>query len=334
MKKMVIILFLILIGVAAWVSVDAWKQISRPYKAYSGTSHLEIPAGESISTTARRLERNGIISSRTWFLVYTRLFHRSVMFKTGEYNFDHPLTMRQVIEKLRKGQVILHRVTIIEGQTLEETAATASEQLGISDTEFLRAANDPAPIRDLDPDASDLEGYLFPDTYRVPRTMRAAELVRLMVGKFREKFNRTLEWRAHEMKLSVRQVIALASLIEKETADRSERFLISSVFHNRVRIGMPLASDPTIIYALKRDGKWKNKLGWAELKYESPYNTRLNRGIPPGPICSPGIASIEAALYPENTRFLYFVSKDGRTHQFSRTLREHNQAVRKYILKK
>jgi len=334
MKKVVILLLIIVLALCAWTGWEAWHKVFRPFQGYTGTTTVEIPEGETVSAAAESLERQGIITSRTWFLVYYRLFHRGVAFKTGEYRFDRPMTMKEVILKLHRGHVILHKITITEGLTIEETAAAAAAQLGMDATKFLEAARDPSAIRDLDPDADSLEGYLYPDTYHVPRTMNAAGLVALMVSHFRERFNRTLEWRSHEMKLTVRQVVTLASIIEKETADRGERFLISSVFHNRLRIGMPLASDPTIIYALKREGKWRDKLGWAELKYDSPYNTRLYRNIPPGPICSPGIASIEAALYPESTRYLYFVSKDGRQHYFSTTLREHNRAVRKYILKK
>ena len=334
MKKVVIILLIIVLVLCAWTGWEAWHKVFRPFQGYTGTSNVEIPEGETVSATAERLERRGVITSRTWFLVYYRLFHRGIAFKTGEYRFDRPMTMKEVIRKLHRGHVILHKITITEGLTIEETAAAAAAQLGMDPTKFLEAARDPSAIRDLDPKADSLEGYLYPDTYHVPRTMKSSGLVALMVSHFRERFNRTLEWRSHEMKMTVRQVVTLASIIEKETADRGERFLISSVFHNRLRIGMPLASDPTIIYALKREGKWRDKLGWAELKYDSPYNTRLYRNIPPGPICSPGIASIEAALYPENTRYLYFVSKDGRQHYFSTTLREHNRAVRKYILKK
>lgn len=334
MKKLITVLLIVVLILCAWVGWQAWRQVFRPFQAYAGSLTLQIPPGEPVSVTAERLERHGVISSRTWFLVYYRLFHRGTVFKTGEYRFTRPLTMKQVIFKLHQGQVVLHKVTVTEGLTLTETADVVCAQLDIDRKAFLETAKDPAPIRDLDAEANDLEGYLYPDTYHVPATLDAPAMVSLMVEHFRQRFNRTLEWRSHEMKLTVRQVVTLASLIEKETADRSERFLISSVFHNRLRIGMPLACDPTIIYALKRDGKWRGKLGWAELKYDSPFNTRLNAGLPPGPICSPGIASIEAALYPESTNFLYFVSKDGRTHHFSRTLQEHNRAVRKYILDK
>ena len=140
--------------------------------------------------------------------------------------------------------------------------------------------------------------------------------------------------RANTLNLSVREVVILASLIEKETSSRHERFLISSVFHNRLRIGMPMGCDPTIVYALKRDNLYTGKLRWKDLKYKSPYNTRIHRGLPPGPICNPGFASIEGALFPDNTKYLYFVAKDSKTHYFSKNLKEHNWAVRKYIKNK
>jgi UPF0755 protein len=154
----------------------------------------------------------------------------------------------------------------------------------------------------------------------------------MMIRKFKDNFTNSMRWRADQLGLSIREVVTLASLIEKETSAREERFLISSVFHNRLKIGMPMGCDPTVIYALKRDNVYRGKLGWKELKYDSPYNTRLYKGLPPGPICNPGYASIEAALFPENTKYLYFVSKDGRSHYFSKTLKEHNWAVRKFII--
>jgi UPF0755 protein len=168
----------------------------------------------------------------------------------------------------------------------------------------------------------------------VQKGLTADDFIKLQVKKFKENFTNAMKWRAREIGLSIREVVTLASLIEKETAVREERFLISSVFHNRLRLGMSLDCDPTIIYAMKKIGRYNGKIGWDDLKIDSPYNTRLHNGLPPGPICSPGFASIEAALFPENTRYLFFVSMDGSAHYFSKTLGEHNQAVRKYIIGK
>jgi UPF0755 protein len=242
--------------------------------------------------------------------------------------------MKEVIIKLHQGLVVLHKITIPEGLITGEIAQLFSSRrdFNIEAQEYIRLARSPRLIRSLDPEAPDLEGYLFPDTYMIQRDMTAEEMVQLMVNRFKDMFTHSLKWRAKELKLSIREVITLASLIEKETSSREERFLISSVFHNRLRLGMAMDCDPTIIYALKRENRYEGKLGWKDLKYDSPYNTRLHRGLPPGPICNPGFDSIEAALYPENTKYLFFVAKNSTSHYFSETLQEHNRAVQKYII--
>ena len=155
-----------------------------------------------------------------------------------------------------------------------------------------------------------------------------------MVRRFRQNFSNTFIWRARDIGFTIRQVVIMASLIEKETAARDERFLVASVFHNRMRHKTLFDCDSTIIYALKKAGRYRGKLGWDDLKFPSPYNTRLYRGLPPGPIGNPGYASLEASLYPENTEYMFFVAKDANSHYFSKTLAEHNRAVKKYIIDK
>lgn len=185
-------------------------------------------------------------------------------------------------------------------------------------------------ISDWDPEARDLEGYLFPDTYRVPRKATAADLVAVMVGQFRKVFDDGLHTRAAKLGLSVRDIVTLASLIEEETSLDTERALVSAVFHNRMRIGMKLDCDPTIIYALKLEGRYMGRLLLRDLKLSSPYNTYLHAGLPPGPISNPGEPSLQAALHPARDKFLYFVSRNDGSHRFSRTLGEHLEAVREY----
>ena len=201
---------------------------------------------------------------------------------------------------------------------------------GVDAEEFLAAARDPEPIRDLDPDAEDLEGYLFPDTYHVPLASDTARaLVRRMLQRFREVVGPELT-RIEKKDLTVREVVIIASLVELETAAVEERPRIAGVFLNRLEKRMLLQTDPTIIYALKQEGRWNGNIRRRDLEMDSPYNTYRHAGLPPGPIGSPGREAILAVLDPEETRDLYFVSRNDGTHHFSETLREHNRAVDRY----
>jgi UPF0755 protein len=240
--------------------------------------------------------------------------------------------MKAIIEKLQKGRVLLYKITIKEGMTLNETAEYLAINHNLNQEKFIQAAHNTDLIRDLDEKATDLEGYLYPDTYLVQKGINVEKFVGLMIKKFKKNMSNSMRWRAKDLNFSIRDIISLASLIEKETSLRSERFLISSVFHNRLKINMPLGCDPTIIYALKKDNLYTGKIRWKDLEYDSPYNTRMYKGLPPGPICSPGFASIEAALFPEDSEYFYFVAKDHKSHYFSKTLKEHNWAVKKYII--
>lgn len=332
MKKIIISLLLIIMVIALVVGVDVYKKVFKPYKGYSNSINIMIEKGSSVSAIGKLLYQKKIIPSYAYFSIYYRLFFSSIKLKSGEYLFDEALNMKQIIEKLNHGKVILHKITIKEGMTIDETADFLESNHQIDSRHFLNACLEKNRIADVDSRAADLEGYLYPDTYLVPHHTSAAELVSMMVRKFKDNFTHIMAWRAMDIKFSVRDVIILASLIEKETSSRNERFLISSVFHNRLRLGIPLACDPTIVYFLKKEKQYTGKLRWKDLKIKSRFNTRLYKGLPPGPICSPGIASIEAALYPATTKYLYFVAKDLKTHYFSKTLKEHNWAVRKYII--
>jgi UPF0755 protein len=227
-----------------------------------------------VAAIGKKLERQGVIADAGYFRRYYRLFFAGKNLKAGEYLFDGPLSVRQVIEKLEQGKAILYKVTVKEGLWIGETAQVF-EQAGLFPaSEFRRVASSAALIRDLDPEATDLEGYLFPDTYMVRKDITPAEMAAAMVGRFRENFNNTAIWRARDIGFTTRQAVILASLIEKETANRDERFLVSSVFHNRLRQRMLLDCDSTIVYALKKAGRYHGKLGWDDLKVDSPYNTR------------------------------------------------------------
>jgi UPF0755 protein len=333
-RRVLLLLLLAALAAAAWIINGVYRKVFYPFQGFERSTVVKIDSGMSVAAIARRLQAQGVIASAEYFTRYYRLFFASRKLKAGEYLFDGPLSMRQVIEKLEEGKAILYKITVKEGLWIGEMAQLFEEAGLFPAAEFRRAAADTGLIRDIDPEATDLEGYLFPDTYLVRRDFTAREMAALMVEHFRQNFGNTFAWRARDIGFTMRQAVILASLIEKETANRDERFLISSVFHNRLRQGMLLDCDSTIVYALKRAGAYHGKLGWQDLKLDSPYNTRLHHGLPPGPIASPGYAALEAALYPENTEYLYFVAKDGSSHYFSKTLAEHNRAVRKFVLQR
>ena len=334
MKKIMLYLFLAAILILAWLGFDVYRKVFSSYQDYSGKVVVRIEPGNSAASISALLYRQGIIANALYFKQYYRWFFRGKTLKAGEYLFEGPLTMRQIIQKLILGKAILYKITFIEGLGIDEMALIFQEAGIFAAREFILAASNTNLINDLDPEAADLEGYLFPDTYLVRKDISATEMVAMMVRRFRENFSNTFIWRAKDIDFTIRQVVIMASLIEKETAVRDERFLVSSVFHNRLRLKTLLDCDSSIIYALKKAGHYSGKLGWDDLKLPSPYNTRLYRGLPPGPIGNPGYASLEAALYPENTDYLYFVAKDDNSHYFSKTLAEHNRVVKKFIIDK
>jgi UPF0755 protein len=332
LQRFFLVLLLLALAVALWFAYSSYRKIFYSFQGYRNSVIVQIENGMSVAAIGRKLQSRGVIANAAYFSRYYRMFFAGKKLKAGEYLFDQPLTMPQVIEKLYQGKALLYKITVKEGLWIGEIAILFAEAGLFPAAEFERAAANPALIADLDDQAVDLEGYLFPDTYLVRRDISAREMAALMVKHFRENFSNAFIWRARDIGFNLRQVVILASLIEKETANRDERFLVSSVFHNRLRKNMLLDCDSTIVYALKKAGIYDGDIRWADLKSTSPYNTRKQRGLPPGPIASPGIASLEAALYPESSEYLFFVAKGGGSHFFSRTLAEHNRAVKKYII--
>ena len=338
MKKYVL---LALVGVAvitATGAVMAWvtwqnmlNQISSPYdEAASDSVLLRIQPGTSTSEIAAQLVDADIVSTEWIFRFAVWQSGRDRELQAGEYLFDAPLSPLDVVAKIADGQVYLRRITFPEGLTLSEMGTIfESEGFGVSGA-FVAASQQVNLISDLDSDATNLEGYLFPETYALPTDATANDLVRAMVAQFRAVFDERLRARASARALSIRQAVSLASIIEKETGAGGERALVSAVFNNRLRIGMPLQSDPTVIYALEVAGLYDGNLTRENLQYNSVYNTYRYRDIPPGPIASPGEAALRAALEPATVSYLYFVSRNDGTHAFSDTLREHNRNVREF----
>ena len=299
-----------------------------PYKEGPGRVTVTIPKGMRAGEVIETLSAKGLVRSRLSFKLAFAVFGRPRRIMAGTYSFEGPESPLAIIDKLNKGEVVLTKVTIPEGLRDEEIARIIADSGLGKETAFLKAMNDPAPIRDLDPDARNLEGYLFPETYLVDPGLDEETIVRVLVDGFKEWWTRT--GKPSGTSLSAHDVVTLASLVEKETGAPQERGLIAGVFLNRLRLGMPLQTDPTVIFAEILAGRYRGRLTRRDLEFQSPYNTYLHAGLPPGPICNPGRASLDAVIRPTPSRYLYFVSRNNGTHQFSRTLAEHNHWVSVY----
>ncbi len=321
---------LVVTGLAAggWLG---WVHETTAVKLAAGATpvRLLVPPGANAESIGRDLQALGLTVHAAVFRLLARGRGVSSLLKAGEYELRGPLSLEQVLDKLVRGDVVRRPITVPEGHSLAEIADLVASQ-GIDRQSFLRAAAAPAAVHDLEPAASDLEGYLFPDTYEVPRTPDAPQaLVHRMTQRFRTVLAPQLAAIA-ERGLSVREVVTLASIVELETGQVDERPRIAAVFLNRLRKGMLLQTDPTVIYALKKAGRWDGNIHKPDLQIDSPYNTYRHAGLPPGPIGCPGREAILAVVDPTPTKALYFVSRNDGTHQFSETLAEHNRAVDKY----
>ena len=292
---------------------------------------VNVRQGQTLRTTADILQQTSLIKSRLKFILIARIKDLDKHLKAGEYLLSAAMTPRQMLEIMVKGAVNLHRLTVPEGYSIPQIAVLVEKAEFGSKIDFINTATDAALARKNGIEAVSFEGYLFPDTYFFPRGVAMEQIISAMVNRFRSVFSTEWVERAQELGFTVAQIVTLASIIEKETGAAFERPIISSVFHNRLKKKMRLESDPTVIYGIKNfDGNLTRK----HLSTHTPYNTYKIRGLPAGPIANPGRASLEAALYPEKTVFLYFVSKRDTTHYFSTSLKEHNLAVRKYQLKR
>jgi UPF0755 protein len=302
----------------------------RPYRGYSGSLLLEIPPGEQATAVARRLVARGVLAHRLPFLLRYGVGRSRHRLKAGEYFFDHPLRPSDVYRKLVYGDVYLHTVVVPEGSDRFDIARIFHEHLGLDPQEFLRVTEQATALRDLDPQAPSLEGYLYPDTYRFARGVSPATAVAAMLAQF----HHVLETKFREELLPgsarLHGIITLASLVEKETPDPAERPRIAGVFRRRLEKGMALQCDPTIIYAARLAGRPPRPVTESDLDFDSPYNTYRRTGLPPGPIANPGEVSIRAALNPAAENALYFVSNNHFGHVFARTLAEHQRNVARY----
>ena len=323
----------IVFGAGVVAALIGWYagRIQRPYQGFAaGEVFVEVPPGLGVTAIGRRLVAAGVVPDLLTYRIAVRMRGAERALEAGEYRFDRPASPLEVVSRLVRGDAHLLSVTFPEGLTIREMSAVfAASGLG-NEQDFLKAARDASLVRGFDPRATDLEGYLFPDTYRMPRRTTAPELVARMVARFEQVAGP--EWRtsAKASGLTVRQAVTLASLVEKETALPGERPVVAAVYRNRLKKGMALQCDPTVIYALQRAGRYTGNLTRADLAFDSPYNTYRRAGLPPGPIAAPGKASLEAAVAAADVAFLYFVSRNDGSHAFAETLADHNRHVREF----
>jgi UPF0755 protein len=323
------------IALAAIGGQAAWRHEIASVKVPAGAPpvRLVVPPGSTADSIGRDLQAMGLTRHAAVFRALVRSRGVGSQLKAGDYALEGPLSLGGILDKLVRGDGERRGMTVPEGRTAAEIAAIVREH-GLDPAAFLAASRDAAPVRDMDPLAKDLEGYLFPDTYEIPLASSAEKLlVRRMALRFREVVAPQLH-RLPARGLTVRQLVTLASIVEMETGRPEERPQIAAVFLNRLRKGMPLQTDPTVIYALKTAGRWDGNIRKRDLELDSPYNTYRYPGLPPGPIACPGREAILAVLDPAPSKALYFVSRNDGTHQFSETLEQHNRAVNQYQKKR
>ncbi len=291
---------------------------------------IYIKSGLSTGEIADLLKEKRLLKHKLYFLLFSKISKVEERLKAGEYLFTKKMNALDILHLLKKGMVLTHPVVIPEGYNVWQIAETLEGKEIVSSFSFLEGSNDKAFCSQMNIEADSVEGYLFPDTYFLAKNMNPRQIILLMVNRFHEMLPKKAKRLARARNMSLHEIVILASLIEKETSDKKEMPTIAAVFYNRLRKGMPLQCDPTVLYAL---GKVRKRLTRKDLSINSPYNTYRYRGLPPGPIANPGRAAIKAALRPNEFEYLYFVSRNNGTHYFSKTLSEHNSAVFKYQIK-
>jgi UPF0755 protein len=318
-------------GILIAVSLYIGTQLLMPLPVGNKHVEIEVPKGATFRQVAEIFSQQRIISDKNLFLFIGRVSRIDRKIRAGFYSVYRSMNLLDLLKVLRNGQIIEYEITVIEGDSLREVAAKLSEKNIIQEEEFLQISSDRSFLASHGIQSPSLEGYLYPDTYRIPKGMDPKEAVGMMISKLREQYSEKLRERSAEIGMSEREVLTLASIIEKEAARDDERPLISAVYHNRLRKNILLQADPTAVYGIKSAGE---KVTSDDLKRKTPYNTYIIKGLPPGPISSASIKSIIAALYPADVKYLYFVSNNDGTHRFSVTAAEHAAAVRAYREKK
>jgi len=333
LKKILVSLSIVSVVLCLIFAVALYNFANSPSSDAESFSILDIKPGMTLRQVTGQLESLQLVSNRSTFLLLTYIQGKQDQIRAGEYRLSPTMPPQEILSVITEGRSILHTLTIPEGYHILEIAKSL-EDAGLADGKtFIQETRNPSLLQELNLPVDTLEGYLYPETYRFSKNTTEQQMVRKMVDTFKARaYTPELLEKAKSLNMTFHEVVTLASLIEKETGLASERELISSVFHNRLRKRMRLQTDPTVIYAMAAqfDGNIRKK----DLKIDSPYNTYVHKGLPPGPIASPGLESILAALSPVSSNKLYFVSRQDGSHEFSSNLEDHNRAVRKYQLRR
>ena len=312
------------------VAVHTALFLLRPPSSTRQYKEVLITEGSSFRAVASQLKDEGIITSKTTFIALGRLLGVTKSIRAGFYSLNTGMRPTEVIDYLKAGRIIEYQVVVPEGYTMDKVASILEKTGLTTRDDFMCKASDPAYVASLGLSGDSLEGYLFPATYYLPKGISLDGIIKRMVSKYREVMSEDLKARAASIGMTEQGAVILASLVEREARLDSERPLISAVFHNRLKIGMPLQCDSTIIYGMEIKGTWCGDITKADLRRKGSYNSYLNKGLPPGPIANPGKPSIIAALYPADVDYIFFVSKNDGSHFFSSNLADHNRAVKEF----
>ncbi len=328
------VFFLYFVFLAGYIGYGHVERLLEPVSIKPSFVLVDIAKGTSFKQVARMLEQKGLIRSKEAFYALAWCRKETSLIKAGEYKLSPSMTPGEILDILVSGKVVQHFVTIPEGYNIFQIRDLLARARLVSKKKFMAAVTDKNFLGSLNVHEESAEGYMFPDSYFLPKGVSARDIVKNFVGHFWEIWHRnSFGARTREIGATIHEVVTLASIVELEAAEQYEKPIIASVFWNRLKRGMPLQADPTVKYGIMVERRIKERrLTWKDLRKSTPYNTYTRHGLPRGPICNPGLISIRAVLYPKNTRYLYFVSKGNGTHYFSKTLKEHNHAVKKYIL--
>jgi UPF0755 protein len=335
-RRILLAILLLLIAVPAAFALWLYREMRLPVSHAMANEYIEIPKRSTPESIAAKLASDGVIRRKWPLLLYIKLTGSAKLVKAGEYRFPSPITPLGVLKKLEEGEQRLSRFTVIEGWTRWDIAESMSHmpELNLTDKdEGLKLMDDTSGIHDLDPDAQNLEGYLFPATYSYPPDTKAAAVITGMVKRFRQEWTGERAEKARALGMSPRQIVIIASLIESEAKLKEDRPKVASVIYNRLKKNMDLGIDSTIVYASKLAGKWRDdgKVYLSDVNRRSPYNTRIFSGLPPGPVGNPGESSIDAALNPVDSDYLYYVrdpNRDDGAHNFYNNSADFEKGVR------